>query len=116
MEAKVILCKCNKSSKAFGIRVQKGYDGDWYRTWAFELNDKVAINEGYDKTSVTGGLNAIGSYPGCPYCGTMQFAVCGSCKKMVCYSGETAYSCPWCGHWMENFVEEKTFNIETDIF
>ena len=116
MEAKVILCKCSQNSKTFGIRVQKGYDGDWYRTWAFELKDKVAINEGYDKTTVTGGLLAVQDYPGCPYCSTKSFVICGNCKKMVCYNNETALRCSWCGYLMHDFVEEDSFNVTTDTF
>lgn len=48
-------------------------DGDWYRTWAFKLNDKLAKREGYELQSISGSLIATEDFPGCPYCGAHSF-------------------------------------------
>ena len=52
MEASVLVMKCGLSRNTFGVRIQKMRDGDWYRTWAFKLNDKLAKREGYELQSI----------------------------------------------------------------
>lgn len=96
VEAKVVLQKCNKKD-TFGVRIQK-MNGDWYRTWAFKINEKNASDEGYDEEQISGSLNATEEYPGCPYCGDDSFVLCG-CGKLGCYRNINGdiYECPWCG-------------------
>lgn len=103
-EANIIIIKCPKTKSAFGARIQKMKDGDWWRTWAFKIKAQHAKNEGYDETQVQGNLNATEEYPGCPHCGTSGFVQCGTCKKISCWNGETSLVCPWCGTEMNNIV------------
>ena len=42
MDAAVILAKCYKTKKMYGMRSQKMNDGDWWRTWAFPIDEKRA--------------------------------------------------------------------------
>ena len=65
MEASVLVMKCGLSRNTFGVRIQKMRDGDWYRTWAFKLNDKLAKREGYELQSISGSLIATEDFPGC---------------------------------------------------
>jgi hypothetical protein len=97
MEATVIMAKCKVSKEGFGIRAQK-QRSSWLFTWAFQLSDKAARNEGYDNTNVSGSIGLDGEYPGCPHCGASNFYQCGSCKRIVCYVGnEETAKCPHCG-------------------
>ena len=111
MEAAVLVAKCPKHKLLYGIRTQKMNDGDWWRTWAFPIDEKRARREGYDQTIVQGSLNCTEDYPGCPYCKKTGFYECGSCHKIVCYSGESQVVCPWCGSLCENFIDTDSFNF-----
>ena len=42
IEAAVITAKCSKGKRTYGIRIQKMEDGDWWRTWAFPIDEKRA--------------------------------------------------------------------------
>jgi len=101
LKAKVIMARCSKNKKSFGIRIeQRGTD--WVRTWAFPINERKAKHEGFDANTVTGSLGPDNEYPGCPYCGSTGFVQCG-CKKNSCAGGIGSYgdtmviTCPWCG-------------------
>ena len=101
LNAKVIMAKCAKTRKAFGIRIEKRR-GDWMRTWAFAMDERKAKREGYDANTVTGSMDAVDEYPGCPNCGAGGFAQC-ACEKIGCDGGMADYgdyqeqTCPWCG-------------------
>lgn len=98
MEATVIMAKCKVSKEGFGIRAQK-QGSSWLFTWAFKLSGKSAKNEGYDKANISGAINIVSEYPGCPHCGATGFYQCGRCKKIVCYLGEEdEATCPHCGN------------------
>ena len=113
VKATVILTKCTTCGGTFGTRIEY-IRNDWYRTWAFKINDSVAKNEGFDKTPVQGSLDAIEGYEGCPYCHTFGFVQCGKCKKLTCWNGETALTCGWCGHHMTNLVSSNSFDVSGD--
>jgi DNA-directed RNA polymerase subunit RPC12/RpoP len=103
LNAKVIMARCSKNKKSFGIRIeQRG--GDWIRTWAFPMDERKAKREKFDANTITGSLEEDDKYPGCPHCGSMGFVQCG-CEKIGCnggvrvYDDDTAeYTCPWCGN------------------
>lgn len=112
MDAAVILAKCLNRNRTYGIRTQKMKDGDWWRTWAFPIDEKRAKKERYDETKVQGNLYETEEYPGCPYCGTMDFVQCNKCLKISCWNGERRMRCPWCGNDMGNIVEATDkFNV-----
>jgi hypothetical protein len=96
LNAKVIMAKCPKNQKYFGMRIeQRG--NDWVRTWAFSIDEQKAKHEGYDSNKVTGSMNTVDDYRGCPHCGSMGFVQC-SCGKISCWSSEVSrFTCPWCG-------------------
>ncbi len=97
MNANVVLCKCLKSKKLYGMRIEER-DNDWFRTWAFKITENKAKHEGYEKMKIIGSLQPTLEYPGCPYCGTSNIVHCGTCGKMSCRSSESdIFICPWCG-------------------
>lgn len=96
MKAEVILMKCPECHRIYGVRVEERY-GDWFRTWAFPLDEKRASREGFDKTVIKGNLCYTEDYNGCPYCGAMNFAQCGRCGKLSCWNNEERMTCAWCG-------------------
>lgn len=110
MEAAVIMQMCTRTKRPFGVRTQKMEDGDWYRTWSFVIDQRRAHAEGYDVTPVRGNLYAIGEYPGCPHCGSMNFVQCNACMKISCWNQETRLTCPWCSNRMNHIV------VATDKF
>jgi hypothetical protein len=98
LNASVVLARCPKTKKLYGMRAeQRGKD--WVRTWAFPIDEQNAKNEGFTANKVSGSLNAVDDYPGCPYCGNSGFVLC-SCGKIGCWVGgneANTYTCPWCG-------------------
>ncbi len=106
MEANILLAKCPRSHSTFGMRVEKR-GGDWVRTWAFKIKEESAVKEGFDKTKIEGSFDAVDEYPGCPYCGSYGFIVCGRCGKISCYSGDgRTAECEWCGNRSEITLAE----------
>lgn len=104
MEAVVILAKCPKRNLMYGMRTQKMSDGDWWRTWAFPVDEHRAHSEGYDVAEIKGHLYVTEEYPGCPYCRTTSFVQCYQCHKLSCYNGEARLTCKWYGNVMDNIV------------
>jgi transcription elongation factor Elf1 len=96
MKANVILMKCPKERRTYGVRIEENC-GDWYRTWAFPMDEGRASREGYDKTKITGNLMPTHDFNGCPYCGTKEFVQCGRCGKLSCWNKEERITCGWCG-------------------
>jgi hypothetical protein len=98
LNAKVILARCSKTYKIFGIRIEER-GGDWVRTWAFPIDEYKAKHEGFDAETVSGSMDAALGYPGCPHCGGIPIASC-SCGKIFCakeWAGkERELTCPWC--------------------
>lgn len=116
MEAQIILSKCPKSNKLYGMRVEKRND-DWVRTWAFPLSESQASHEGYNKNVISGSLDAVDNYPGCPYCEAFGFVVHGiNCGKMSCYHGEESMKCEWCGEIMLGISEVSSFEVSGEGF
>ena len=104
MEAAVIFAKCRKRNGIYGMRVQKMEDGDWWRTWAFPVEERKAYEKELPATSLHGNLYNTKQYPGCPYCGTINLVQCNKCGKFTCWNGENHLTCPWCDNEMGNLV------------
>jgi hypothetical protein len=98
--------------KTFGVRVQK-INGDWKKTWAYEIDDSNAKREGYDKTTITGSLKNAEGYPGCPYCGNEGVYQC-SCGKLSCddFVSKSVH-CYWCGQELGDIPIADNFNAST---
>lgn len=96
-EAVVVLCKCGKAHKTYGIRTEKLYGKRWDMTWAFAMKESTGKREGYDKVSVSGDIMMTNEYPGCPYCGQKNITVC-SCGHICCtITHGGIFTCEWCG-------------------
>lgn len=98
-EATVALCKCKETHKVFGVRFEKVSENTWKYTWAFKIKESSAKREGYDNTVIEGDILPDKDYPGCPYCGSKYFVVCGKCNSLNCniFDGEM-FECEWCGY------------------
>jgi len=114
INAKVIMARCSKNKKVFGIRIeQRGKD--WVRTWAFPMDEDKAKREGFEANTVTGSMNQDNDYPGCPHCGSVGFVQCG-CGKIGCNGGvikrgkSQEYTCPWCNEEGE-LQDVESFNV-----
>lgn len=96
-EAAVAVCKCGRSHKLFGVRFEKKSSGTWEYTWAFPLKADAAKREGYDGTRIDGAIEPDLDYPGCPYCGSIGFVLCG-CGNLNCnIPNSSTFTCEWCG-------------------
>ena len=110
MEASVILAKCSVHNRTFGIRIEKR-NNDWFRTWAFEIDDAKAKREGFDRNTITGSFATDPDYPGCPYCKKHGFVRC-NCGKISCYdSANESAHCYWCNTLMNNIVYADKFEL-----
>lgn len=99
-EAKVALCKCKECYQPFGVRFER-HESSWIATWAFPIKKEGSgTREGYGTTKIVGSLEFGREYPGCPYCGSNGFIICGNCGKLSCYVRQSdchAFTCNWCG-------------------
>ncbi len=96
-EAVVVLAKCGKDHKTYGILTEKLAPERWRLTWAFPIKDVPAKREGYDKARIGGQIDTTDDYPGCPFCGQRCFTVC-SCGHINCMIFKNGiFTCEWCG-------------------
>ena len=111
-EANVVLAKCRKSHRMYGIRIERRTDNVWYCTWAFPITETGASNEGYSSTMISGRVETDPEYPGCPYCGGRGWVSCGNCGKLTCWGNDENYfTCTWCGSSGEVTAAE-TFDLQ----
>jgi hypothetical protein len=114
-EAQIILSKCCRHNKTFGVRVEKR-DNDWVRTWAFRISEASAMREGFDRTKITGSLYAFSEFPGCPYCGDRGLFLC-ACGKASCFDGKSrSVFCHWCNTKAENLSHSASFDVNVGAF
>jgi hypothetical protein len=131
MAASVILAKCSKHNRTFGIRVEKSAN-DWVSTWAFPIDDNKAKREGFDRNEMKGSFLPTTDYPGCPYCGGEALVQC-RCGKMICYStnsridnkiekrqkgkrDEAAVHCHWCGTLLKEIQTVDSFTVKSGVY
>jgi hypothetical protein len=116
LNAKVILSRCSKTRKTFGIRIEERR-GDWVRTWAFPIDERKAKREGFDANTITGSMSADDEYPGCPHCGNTGFLQC-ACEKISCSGGiiqhedSATCTCPWCGE-TDEYSDAESFEVSS---
>ena len=92
----VVLARCGKSRRIFGIRIEEKEPARWFADWAFDLPEQQAHKEGYDHSPIHGEFVIDDDYPGCPHCGSAGFFRC-RCGKVGCWDEETRQvTCPWC--------------------
>ncbi|MDD4262230.1 MAG: TerY-C metal binding domain-containing protein [Syntrophaceticus schinkii] len=110
VEVAIAISKCSESKKTFGIRFERTGPNQWEFTWAFAIKAESAKREGYDKTVIRGDILKGINYPGCPYCKSGGFFLCG-CGKLNCWDGnKQIVTCAWCGNTAElsGAIEELT--------
>lgn len=115
--AQVILARCNRSKRLFGIRLQEDRNSTWRFTWSYPIDESRAKSEGFDKaiTDIRFGEYEE-DYPGCPYCHAGGLTQCG-CGKLTCTdNGATTCTCAWCGNYMDNLfsVDHMELGIGDD--
>lgn len=93
------MCKCKESKgRTYGVRFQRDGSG-WKYTWAFKMNEGSAKREGYNDTQIMGNIEPDENYPGCLYCKTKYFVVCGACQHLNCnINTGSIFTCEWCGN------------------
>ncbi|GJG69115.1 hypothetical protein PRLR6025_25840 [Prevotella lacticifex] len=87
---------CEEAKKPFGITIDpKGKNLNF--VWAFKIDKEKAHREHFDEKHVNGSISIDENFPGCPYCGSKQFIICGNCGTISCYHGQKQFTCPNCG-------------------
>ena len=105
-EAVVVLCKCGRVHKLYGIRTEKVARKQWLMTWAFPIKEKAARHEGYDRTFIDGDVGFSDDYPGCPFCGDAEWILCGQCGHLSCSAVHNdLFICEWCGHQGRDMID-----------
>ena len=116
-EAVIILCKCGRRHKTFGIRTELIGRDCWEMNWAFPIKDATAGREGYDKTDIRGNIKIAESFPGCPYCEGKEYVLCSTCGHLSCQimNGDI-FTCEWCGNTglIEGYSGETQIIAGTD--
>ena len=99
MNAKIIMSKCRKTKKAFGIRFEEISPKNWNANWTFKVSESSAKKEKYESEKIAGSFWLDAKYPGCPYCGGKSFYVCGQCGRLNCWDLETkSVTCAECSY------------------
>jgi len=106
-KAFAVMATCDRTKQSYGITVDPVNSRELKLVWAFKIDKTKAHREGYDKVKVRGGIVKDDNFPGCPYCGTKDFYVCGNCNAIVCYHGERTIVCPCCGNRGEIEIVES---------
>jgi hypothetical protein len=93
----IVVVKCCREKKLFGVRFEEKDRDIWYGTWAFSIKESAAQKEHYNKNKISGTIIFDKEYPGCPYCESKGIFLCGNCNKVACYGGHReVVTCPWC--------------------
>lgn len=93
----IVVARCARSKKYFGIRFEERGRNKWFADWAFQMKETVARKEGYDRNTISGKLRFGEEYPGCPHCENKRLVKCG-CGQVSCWDGKDGpVTCPWCG-------------------
>ena len=105
----VVLCRCPESKGLFGIRLDY-LEGRWKAAWSFKLRESTAKREGFGNNHITYTGEYTEEFPGCPYCGSKYFVLCGMCDKLTCDTPDVTTTCGWCGNTgVKEYVPELSF-------
>lgn len=97
----IVLARCSKHGKEYGIRFEEIAKQHWVGDWAFDIKKAMARKEGYDKGEMRGRFDFSPEYPGCPHCRATSVFLC-VCGRVACWDGETRQvRCVWCGQILE---------------
>ncbi|MBI5722336.1 MAG: hypothetical protein HZA50_00085 [Planctomycetes bacterium] len=94
----IILARCSRSGKNYGIRLVQTSPGKWLGTWAFPIKKAAGKEKGYDSETMPGTFALSDTFPGCPYCKNPHIFECEECGMVGCWNGKMSVAaCPWCG-------------------
>jgi len=101
-EANIVIARCMKTGKDFGIRFEKTGSDVWEATWSFKIPSNQRNKEDYKKTgsALSGTFRFPPTYPGCPHCEGRINVKCSNCHQTYCHDIEKGIrsKCPWgCG-------------------
>lgn len=102
-----VLGMCSRVNQPFGMTVDPISRSQMKIVWAFKISADKARREGYDKTSMRGSVVFDDEFPGCPYCESHDFYVCGNCGTVVCFNNEEHVKCPKCGNESDVVVSDE---------
>ncbi len=101
-EANIVVARCMKTGRDFGIRFEKTGSDVWEATWSFKIPNTQKNKDDYKKTDsdLTGSFRFPPNYPGCPHCQGRINVKCPKCQQTYCHDIEKGIKtrCPWgCG-------------------
>ena len=98
--ARIVLSRCMKTGRDFGIRFEKSGSGMWIATWSFKIPASQKGKSEYNGKgdTLSGELKFPENYPGCPHCKGGVTVLCPGCGKLFCHDIEKGINskCPWC--------------------
>lgn len=113
--AVIVMARCRRTRRSFGIRVQEEAPGRWIADWAFSIDQEAADREGYGQSEeIRGSFSFASTYPGCPHCHAPSVFVC-LCGAVACWDGESrTVTCPSCGTTVELTETIKSLSVTRD--
>ena len=98
MNVVIVMSRCSRTKKFFGMRFEEKDGNLWVTDWAFPIKEETGKKEGYDRGKISGKFYFSQEYPGCPYCGAKGIFQCIKCGgKTACWdTSETEVICPNC--------------------
>jgi hypothetical protein len=110
----ILMARCSRNQRSFGIRVEEKKSGHWVADWAFAIEETSAEREGYDQSEIRGAFNFANTYPGCPHCQAPSVFQC-VCGEVACWDGESlTVTCPWCGTVIELREQIEALKVTSD--
>jgi hypothetical protein len=98
--ANIVVVRCMKTGRDFGIRFEKSGSDLWTATWAFKmiLNQKTKKESQQSGGKLSGRFELHKDFPGCPYCHGTLYVPCSRCGHVYCHDIEKGIrtKCPWC--------------------
>lgn len=113
--AQVLLTRCKKSKQLYGITIEQRNGKEWEMMYSFEIDEKHAKSEGFDKMMINADCYAGNTYRGCLSCGALGYVKCYSCGKLTCYQSEQSVRCAWCNTIMDNIIYEGSMDLSAGI-
>ena len=98
--ARIIVSRCMKTGKDYGIRWEKTDSDLWIATWSFKIPSSQKNSNDYKQSgdALSGEFKFPPDYLGCPHCQGRITIRCIDCKKIYCHDIEKGIKtrCPWC--------------------
>ena len=108
--AQVLLCRCIKNKKLFGITLEKRTGNDWEMIYSYPIDEQHMKSERFDQNQITAAMYLSSMFLGCPFCRCKSFFQCGICDRINCNgdSNSVPVECAWCNSRLTQFVSQDT--------